>query len=373
MTGNFPGKILRETVFDVSILSNFTKKEFKSLVIALAREVAELTGETDSQLFAWVGQHAALSDFFKSRQTFYTWMARNGWQRRASRTLTQDCHLTSYPLSCRLRLRAHTWIARFSRDISRGTERQMVLLAGYEVCSRLLHVRLYQGPDYPIGDPAFPPCLQIPVATAASFVEEFAQMVGLPIQQVQLTQQWFPSWPPTPNAEQVYLSLSEQRLVVRPRGDPPGDNELPCSFAVEPGQQAVACRLLSTLPPFADWFAGIHPPEMVRALSDMVNLHNKENARSRLKQARQRLDELITLSQQKLDAKSTKWGSPNTLTAFQERVARHDYLGGITSLKDVRFCDRDCRRFLDFPGDLDRPRQEEETGNGGTQAQTAAR
>jgi len=198
-------------------------------------------------------------------------------------------------------------------------------------------------------------------------------MVGLPIQQVQLTQQWFPSWPPTPNAEQVYLSLSEQRLVVRPRGDPPGDNELPCSFAVEPGQQAVACRLLSTLPPFADWFAGIHPATLVRELSDMVNLHNKTNTLSRLEQARQRLDELITLSQQRLDVKGMNWRSKHRLTPFQERVIRHDYLGEARPLKDVRFCDRDCLRFLDFPGDLDRTTQNKASERGNNEPLTAAR
>ena len=225
-------------------MSNFSSKDVKNLVIALAREWAELTGETDSQLFEWIGQHTATADCFKSRQTFYTWMNRDGWQRSTSRTLTQDCHLTSYPLSCRLRLRAFSWTARFKRDLSRGTERQMLLLAGYEVCSRLLHVRLYQGPDHPIGDPAFPPCLHIPVATAASFVEECARLVGLPIQQVLFTQQWF-ACDASEKTGRVYLSLQKHKLIVRKRGAKPRDSLVPCSFAVNPPQQA---SKLSVLP-----------------------------------------------------------------------------------------------------------------------------
>lgn len=319
--------------------------------MTLAREWAELTGETDSQLFEWIGQHAATADCFKSRQTFYTWMNRDGWQRSTSRTLTQDCHLTSYPLSCRLRLRAFSWTARFKRDLSRETERQMVLLAGYEVCSRLLHIRLYQGPDHPIGDPAFAPCLTIPVSTTASFVEECARLVGLPIQQVLFTQQWF-AWPAGANTAQVYLSLPDKRLVLLEKREVAGDSALRCAFAVDLPRQPAALKQIA-LPGFADWFGDLHPATLIRTLSAMVNLHNKTNALARLEAARKKLDALIAASQKKLDATSTDWSPLYELSDFQTRVARHEYRGDAVGVREVAFYHRDCLKFEDTPGDRD--------------------
>lgn len=341
---------LYATISCISILSNSAQKNVRSLVASIARELAELTGEY-SQLREWALQHPATAEAARVRQTFFNWIDKEGWKRSTSKALTQDCRLTSRPLSCRLRLRAITWVARFQRDLSEKTQRQMVLLLGYEECSRLLHFQLFRGMGYPIDDPAFPLCNELPVSTIAFFVEECAQLVGLPIQCILFTQRLFP-FPALAETEQAYLSLTDKQLVVRNRNAAPGDNELLCGFAIDPPCQPADLVMSPTLPLFEERFRLSNSTELTEQLSAMTNHHNEENALPKLERARKKLDALVRRSSQKNPAYSSRGaGYGVSVPPFLARQQRHDYLSGTKTLQEVRLFKRTYRNFEVFPGD----------------------
>lgn len=333
------------------------------MIASIARELAELTGETNSQLHQWASQHSAIADVSKAKQTFYNWMDKSGWKRSTSKTLTQDCHLSSHPLSCRLRLRAVTWIAQFQRDARENSQRQMVLLLGYEPCSRLLHFQLFRGMDHPIDLPTFPLCNEVPVAPIASFVEECAQMVGLPIQHILFTQRLFP-FPDLAGEEQAYLSLTHKRLVVRKRGDTPDDDELLCGFAVDPPCKPIGLVASPTLPIFAEWFRSSNSTALTEKLSTIINHHNELNALPRLAVGRERLDALKKTSIEKNPPKVRGWGARSSIPPpFQARLARHNYLGETKTLEEVRFFRRHYRNFDVLPGDSPSKASVSDTGD----------
>jgi len=228
----------------------------------------------------------------------------------------------------------------------------MVMLLGYEECSRLLHFQLFRGMAYPIDDPAFPMCNEVPFSTVTSFVEECAQMVGLPIQRLLFTQQLFP-FPALAATEQVYLSLTDKQLVVRNRNATPDDNELLCGFATDPPSPPTELVTIPTLPLFAEWFRTSNSTELTEKLSAMTNRHNELNALPRLEPARKRLDTLIRISTEKNLAKSRGYIGDDDLPlpAFQIRQQRHDYLSGTKTLEEVSFCKRNYTNFEVSPGD----------------------
>lgn len=251
----------------------------------------------------------------------------------------------SRPLNCQLRLRVVSLVTQFRQDVRTETKRQLIVLLGYEVGSRLIHFRVYRGPDYEAGDQyGIPVCERIPVATVASFVEECGRMVGLPLQRVLLTQQLMDFWPV--KGKKAYLSLNDGKVMVRNPTDEAADNEVLCSFGSQQPYQT-----LDGVHPFVEWCASTNATQLTADLSDLVKRHNKATALPRLESAQKALDKLLTKSDEAVEARrgTSKWHMPQS--SFQARVMKHDYALERMSLHEVRFLRREYERFEEFPGD----------------------
>ncbi len=250
-------------------------------------------------------------------------------------------------MSCQLRLRVVSLKAQFRQDKRQGKTRQLVILLGYEVCSGLLHFRLYRGTDFSGDAKDMPLCNLIPAATVAAFVDECGRMVGLPIQQVLFTQKIMDI---APEAGKVaYLSLSAGKTLLRGRKEEAGDNELLCSF-----DSKRTYRTVSGEHPFLAWCENTNATEVASVLSDMVKQHNKSVALPRLEKARQTLESMMRRShdQAQLRHGSSPFAMP--IPAFLQRMIRHDYVLNDFSLHKVRFYKRPFEDFFAFPGDRGR-------------------
>lgn len=320
----------------------------QDLAVAFAREVSELTGETPSCLYQW-GKDLGLP-VPKARQTFYSHLASDGWERRSDATSTEACRMGSYPMSCELRLRVVSLVTQFRRDINAETKRQLIILIGYEVCSHLIHFRVYRGPDYE-GANGIPLCEQLPAATVATFVEECGRMVGLPLQRIVLTQDLM-EMPSLPANEVALLALSQGKVVVRKKKEESGDNELLCSFGQRSRKQVARYVTLEGKHPFIEWCGMTNATKLTSDLSDLVKLHNKTTALPRLETAQEALDALVKRSNDALEARrsSSHWPAPQP--PFQARMRKHYYALERFSLHQMRFYKRKYENFKNFPGDI---------------------
>ena len=318
-----------------------------TLAVAFARELAELTGETPSRLYQW-GKDLGLP-VPRARQTFYSHLADNGWTRESETTSTENCRMGSYPMNCALRLRVVSLVTQFSRDKKVAKRRQVILLLGYEVCSQLVHFRVYRGTDYE-RDEDIPLCEQLPPAIVAAFVEECGRMTGLPLRRVLLTQALIDLTPTATDAV-AFLSLKKRKVIWKKRNDAADDDEVLCSSPEKPGQQADRYVTLQDKHPFIDWCETTNATELTSHLSDIIKRHNKNAALPRLDMARRAFEALLVKSYASISEKveSSRWTVPDT--RFMQRMVKHGYALRELSLHDVRFYKRRYENFFSCPGD----------------------
>lgn len=341
-------------------MSNETEKIGQKLVIALARELSELTGETPSCLHAWMTDLDLPKSLIGSRQTFYSRLEDGDWRRKSEATATADCHLCSSPFSCRLRLRAVSLAVQFSGDVRLKTARQVIVLMGYETCSQLFHFRFYRGMEYEkkLGVPL---CEFLPVAVVASFVEECARMVGLPLKEVLFTQR-LTRYPALDEGKTFRLSLSEGKFIECSNENANGGvNEIPCRLAAPPE------TMLATLKdpePFVTWCQSANATALLDRLSKLAKAHNggppmraRSDARSktypvdRLEKARKtfkaRYDETKAAVEEK--RRASRWQVADAL--LTTRLDKHPYALRPRPLHDVKFFPRKVIDFGTTPGD----------------------
>lgn len=324
-------------------MSNVEDKEGPSLAVVFARELAELMGGNPSRLYQW-GKDLGLP-VPRARQTFYSHLESGGWEMESERASSEPCRMGSRPLNCQLRIRVVSLVTQFRQDIRAEKQRQLIVLLGYEVGSRLVHFRVYRGPDYEAGDEhGIPVCESIPVATVAAFVNECGRMVGLPLERVLLTQQLMDFKPV--KGKRYFLSLTEGKVLVRKSAKEAGDNEVLCSFG-----SRKPYRTMDGVHPFIAWCGATNATQLTADLSDLVKRHNKAVALPLLEAARHKLDALLAKSHAAVEARrgSSKWEVPQS--AFQARIMKHDYALERLSLHEVRFMRREYERFEDYPGD----------------------
>jgi hypothetical protein len=327
-------------------LSNSKDEVGLSLAVAFAREFAELIGGNPSRLYQW-GKDLGLP--MPARQTFYSRLQRDGWKMESAPSSRETCRLGSYPLNCELRLRVVSLVTQFSRDIRAGKKRQLIVLLGYEICSHLIHFRVYRGDDVEISKHeeihGITKCEVLPVATVAAFVKECGRMVGLPLQRVLLTQKLMNFQPARGKA--LFLSLTELgKVTARERQDEIDNNEVLCSFASEHPY-----RTLDGKHPFIDWCGTTNATKLTADLSDLIKRHNNVTALPHLDTAQQVLDALLKKSSDTVDARrgTSTWGVPPT--PFEARLMKHDYALERFSLRDVRYFKRPYEDFKVYPGD----------------------
>jgi hypothetical protein len=327
-----------------------------TLAVAFARELAELTGETPSRLYQW-GKDLGLP-VPRARQTFYSHLAGNGWERESETTSTENCRMGSRPMNCELRLRVVSLLTQFSRDKKAARRRQLIVLFGYEVCSHLLHFRVYRGTDYE-GEGDLPLCKELPPAIVTEFVEECGQMIGLPLQKVLLTHALIDLTPPVIDTV-AFLSLQKKEVIWKKRSATLDDNEVPCSSLGKTGNQAGRYVTIKGAHPFNDWCETTNAAELTSELSDLVKRHNKNTALPRLDGARQAFEALLLKSHEgiKKKFKYSPWPVPDT--RFMQRMTRHGYALQELTLHEVRFYKRRYENFILCPGDCS-PKAE---GNG---------
>lgn len=317
------------------------------MLIALARELAELMGGNPSRLYQW-GKDLDLP-VPRARQTFYTYLESDGWKLESESATTETCRLGSYPLSCQLRLRVVSLVTQFSRDRRAGHKRQLIVLMGYEVCSHLIHFRVYRGPDYEDDDKhGIPLCGRLPVATVAAFVRECGRMIGLPLQRVLLTQNLMAYQPVRGKASLLSLTTLG-KVTTREWRDEIDDNEVLCSFGSEKSYPT-----LEGDHPFVDWCSTTNATKLTADLSDLVKRHNKATALPRLATARAVLDSLLGKFHDAAEArlKLFSWNKgKEPQVPFETRLKKHYYALESFSLREVRFFAREYENFKDFPGD----------------------
>jgi len=324
-----------------------SNSENKNLLVELARELAELMGGNPSRLYQW-GKDLELP-VPRARQTFYSHLERDGWKLESESATTETCRLGSYPMSCQLRLRVVSLVTQFSRDKRAGQKRQLIVLMGYEVCSHLIHFRVYRGPDYEDDDEhGIPLCGRLPVATVAAFVRECGRMVGLPLQRVLLTQNLMEYQPVKGKASLLSLTTLG-KVMTREWRDEIDENEVLCSFGSE--------QPFSTLEgdhPFIEWCSKTNATKLTADLSDLVKRHNKATALPRLATARAVLDSLLgkfyEVAEARLELSSWNKGKKPKVP-FETRLKKHHYALESFSLREVRFFAREYENFKNFPGD----------------------
>jgi len=318
-----------------------------TLAVAFARELAELTGETASRLYQW-GKDLGLP-VPRARQTFYSHLAGDGWERESETTSTENCRMGSYPMSCALRLRVVSLLTQFSRDKKVAKRRQLIVLFGYEVCSHLVHFRVYRGTDYE-GGGDIPLCGQLPPAIVAEFVEECGGMIGLPLRRVLLTQGMIDLTPPAIDMV-AFLSLQKKEVIWKKRHAAPDDNEVLCSSLGKAEKQTNRYVTIQGAHPFNDWCETTNATKLTSQLSDLVKRHNKNTALPRLDMARQAFEALLVKSYEGIKEKfgSSPWPVPDT--RFMQRMTKHGYALQELTLHEVRFYKRRYENFILCPGD----------------------
>lgn len=276
------------------------EKILEKTFIEAVRELIELTGESPSSVYEWIQHHAKLQPFTGTRETFYRRVQR-GWARKSSPTQTRDCRLCSRPLACELRVRAISLWFQFKQDIKTGRYRQVVILAGYEKCTRMLHFRIYRCSETSVEEKASYMSSEIEPAELISFVGEFGTMLGLPLRRIRLSQclisdasEGFrcisyldhkkPKFVTLKTEGQIGSSfipiVKDQAKIIHYVAD-----DLICAFC----QQMSATR-------FAELLGGV------------VNLHNRRVALPFLKNGQESLRKLSAVSEAR--ASQSKWGSP---------------------------------------------------------------
>lgn len=330
-------------------MSNLNAKRGEYLAIWIARELCELTGETPSCLFAWA-EHQKISPApFGARQTFYSHLSL-WWEPSNVRTLTQDCHLGSYPFGCELRFRAVSVWTQFSRDVKARKKRQVIIFFGYEICSQLLHFRVYRGPVYTEIDGVFI-CEELPFLAVKSFVDECAHMVGLPLKRVLFTQPVKNL--PIPKDDQVgYLPLTSAPPRIADKSNGEGPNEVLYGFANLPGQALKPFSTVQGDHPFSKWCETTSVTALTDRLSEMVKRHNKANSIPRLAKGLNAFEVVLKKSHLENQKKfaSSIWPAP-AFTPFLKRMAKHDYVLQSFSLHDTQFYKRQYEDFDSYPGD----------------------
>jgi hypothetical protein len=360
-------------------------KEGPSLAIVFARELAELMGGNPSRLHKW-GVSLGLP-VPKARQTFYSHLE-HGWKLDSEPASTETCRLGSYPMNCELRLRVVSLVTQFSSDVRSGKKRQLIVLMGYEVCSHLIHFRVYRGPDFEDDkEHGIPLCDRLPIATVAAFVRECGRMVGLPLRRVLLTQKLMDFQPKRGKASLLSLTPPGKVTAWEWR-DEIDDNEVLCSFVSKPYltlrqdhslidwnkiDDAELCSFASkpydTLVgdhPFIKWCKTTTVKKLTAALSDLVNRHNKATALSdRVKRknkekvepclytAQRVLDALLKKSHDAVEARrgTSRWTSAVLPSPLEIRLKKHDYALEPYSLREVGLYRGEYDDFWKYPGD----------------------
>ena len=307
-------------------------------MIAIAHELAELTGESPSRLHQWAKKLGL--PIPRARQTFYTRIKKDlnnkEWVRKCETCSTSECRMGSYPMACELRIRVVSLLTGFRRDAQSDSRCQLIIVLGYEVCSSLLHFRIYRGQFYEESSHSFPLNHQIPVHVVGDFVSEMAKMVGLPLQRVLLTQR-LTDFPELAKNEGACLSLNERRFVVRERNDALEDNELPCFLAGAAFRSKGGFDTLEGDHPFVLECRNTNATALTERLSSMVNRHNRLHAEGRIKSARKAF---AVLRDQSLERQQERYGPTRwALSAppFIRRVERYRYLDDVYLPRDVGF------------------------------------
>lgn len=348
-----PGKILDGPLKDLTILSK--SDELAVASIAFARQFAELTGETPSRLHAWGLKHGDIAPLMRSRQAFYTAMAKGGWSPKSRPAETCDCRLGSFPFYCELRLRLISLETQFRADVRSKIRRRLVLLWGYEMCSGLLHFRVFRGQALEPGETDDGEA-RVSAEIVSDFVFEMARMVGLPIRAVYATNDLV-SLPGSP-LEAYWVSLEGRTLIDRQTHASMGPDR-PCLISF---QRDVDSDLKSHP---VDHFGPDHPlsllcrstsaKELVDQLADWVKAHNVQFALPRLKDGRKALkvrhEDALARAEGRVSAETVKaWGMPKT--EFLKRMEAATYLKNAMSLHDVRYFKRAYQDFTLVPGDM---------------------
>lgn len=336
----------------VTKLSNSDEKISRNLVVAFARELSELTGEAPSCLHQW-GEDLGLP--VRSRQTFYSDLARDKWERESEKTSTQDCRMGSYPMSCQLRLRVVSLVTQFSRDKREGKKRQLIILFGYEVCSKLINFQIYRGGDVEIGKHenvhGIGLCTRLPATTIAAFVEKCGRMIGLPLQSVLFTHDLMGF--SGPKSGVALLSLTSGKVTVRKQREDADDNEVPCNYGTKLPDKILPYSTLVGEHPFSEWCGTTNATVLTATLSDLVKRHNKATALPRLESAQQVLDSLLTKFHEAAEVRNarSKWTTTVQPSPFQTRLMKHDYALERLPLREVRFHKWIYEDFKESPGD----------------------
>ena len=337
---------------NVTKSSNSDEKISRDLVVAFARELSELTGETPSCLHQW-GEDLGLP--VRARQTFYSDLRRGEWERGSEKTLTQDCRMGSYPMSCQLRLRAVSLVTQFSRDKREGKKRQLIILLGYEVCSKLLNFQIYRGDDVEIGEHekvhGIELCTRLPATTVAAFVEKCGRMVGLPLQSVLFTHDLMGF--SGPKSGVALLSLTSGEVTVRKQREDADDNEVLCNYGTKLPGQISPYSTLTGEHPFIEWCGTTNATALTATLSELVKRHNKATALPRLESAQQALDSLLKKFHEAAEARHARsqWTTTVPPSPFQIRLMKHDYALERLPLREVRFHKWTYEDYKKFPGD----------------------
>ena len=330
-------------------MSNPGQRQGKDSFILIARELTELTGESTTQLYTWAKQHPYFTTLCGVRQTFFNAIQSRGWEATTSRTSTAICRLKSRPLSCQLRFRATSLVTQFRRDVQRNVQRQVVILWGYETCSQLIHFRVFRGPECEKDDTVLL-CEQIPLGTFANFARECAQMVGLPIKQMLLTQRLL-ELPKVSKNEAIFLGLGDGSLMSRSKEAAAPENALPCEYAAIAGQELPRLLALNNVHPFSVLCHTTNATTLTDFLTDLVRSHNLANAIPRLKAGRTQFQKLIGDSYNKGENNRGWTRHSILLTPFLQEITRHSYLEPEMSLHEVRFFRRAYEDFNEAPGD----------------------
>ena len=329
-----------------SIFPNSTPKTARDLRLFVARELAELTGENATRLYAWAQQHPEISNRCGVLETFSNAIRSDGWMPHTTRTVTRDCRLGSYPFACDLRFRAVSLTTQFRRDVQRQVRRQLILLWGYETCTQLLHFRVYRGEEF-TGDSMLSLCDEIPALTLADFAHECARMVGLPIKRLLLTQPLLMT-PIASENEAVYLSLENGSLEKLLNNITPPVNALPVVLVEK--LQAVVGALAEPAggESMVAWCQGTNATALTDLLSKWVRMHNSSNALERLQVARARYDLLYGESKKRWAMKNNGWNV--AMPPLMQQRTKHGYLDARMSIHEVRFYKREYERFRFEPG-----------------------
>ncbi len=286
----------------------------QSELFTIVRELRELTGESDRQLYAWAKQHLAGKDVLGVEQTFKTRL-RTDWQPSTRGTNTCDCRLESRPLNCEIRLRATSLITQFRRDVQRKKNRQLVILWGYEICTQLLHYRIYRGPEFDIGDD-LALCYDLPPKTLAAFAKECATLVGLPIKRLLLTQLPL-DLPEAKENQVVYLGLDDGSLKAEDKKTLPSANMVPITCVLVEGDNPDARELppLDGLDTVQAWCGGSNAARLAERLEKLVRDHNQDpDLTMRVKMARKQLERLFDESHKRMTSSSSESTSADLST-----------------------------------------------------------